>query len=318
MFLFTKHLSKPYYLDQLESASRRIAMTHHKHSEIEHWRTKLLSNYYGEKKILPVLTHLSSKESRILFDLRLPLPDHSYCQIDVLIVTRNFALILEVNHSPLPNLTKDYRFMHVNDRIESRMPDPLSQAELQAHQLTYWLTMAGFQSIPIHYFVVLTSPASFIHPSYGSNSQVIHLDQLLTAFQSLDRLYNSSPLEEFELNRLCDLLVIEHTPYQPFILDRFHLHKTDILQGVICPECSNLPMKRVHGRWYCKSCHHTSRNAHVEALKDYQFLFGERITNQRACAFLKLDSSTAALQILNEVACEKSGLNKTLYYVFNE
>lgn len=192
MFLFTKHLSKPYYLDQLESASRRIAMTHHKHSEIEHWRTKLLSNYYGEKKILPVLTHFILQRIPHFVWPSSPAPDHSYCQIDVLIVTRNFALILEVNHSPLPNLTKDYRFMHVNDRIESRMPD-LSQAELQAHQLTYWLTMAGFQSIPIHYFVVLTSPASFIHPSYGSNSQVIHLDQLLTAFQSLDRLYNSSP-----------------------------------------------------------------------------------------------------------------------------
>ncbi|SFF86716.1 Nuclease-related domain-containing protein [Halobacillus alkaliphilus] len=315
--MFIKHLSKPYYLDQLESASRRIAMTHHKHSEIVHWRTQLSSNYYGEKKILPVLTHLSSKESRIFFDLRLPLPDHSFCQIDVLIVTRNFALILEVNHTPLQSLTKDYRFMHVNERMEARMPDPLSQAELQAHQLTYWLSMNGFQSVPINYFVVLTSPASYSHPSYGSNSHVVHLDQLITAFQTLNNVYTSSPLEESDLNRLCDQLMIEYAPYQPFILDRFRLKKSDILQGVICPECSALPMKRLHGRWYCKACHHTSRNAHVEALKDYQFLFGERITNQRASAFLKLDSSTAALQILNEVACEKFGMNKTRYYVFN-
>ncbi|MGP4077408.1 nuclease-related domain-containing protein [Halobacillus sp. K22] len=316
--MFTKHLSKPYYLEQLESASRRIAMTHHKHSEIEHWRKQLTANHYGEKKILPLLTHLSSKESRILFDLRLPLPDHSYCQIDVLIVTRNFALILEVNHSPLPSLAKDYRFMHVNERMEARMPDPLSQAELQAHQLTYWWARSGFPIIPINYLVVLTSSASYSQPSYESDSQIVHLDQLLSSFQSLDHAYTSSLLKESELNLLCDKLIDENAPYKPCILDRFRLKKTDILQGVICPECDALPMKRVHGRWYCKVCHQTSRNAHVEALKDYQFLFGERITNQRACAFLKLDSSTAALQILNEVAFEKSGVNKTRYYVLNE
>ncbi|WP_353051330.1 Sjogren's syndrome/scleroderma autoantigen 1 family protein [Fictibacillus enclensis] len=63
-------------------------------------------------------------------------------------------------------------------------------------------------------------------------------------------------------------LIKSHTPNSS-VLQNFQIPQKDILTGVHCPVCSSMPMTRLHSRWFCPSCGHSSKNAHLTTLEDY-------------------------------------------------
>ena len=113
------------------------------------------------------------------------------------------------------------------------------------------------------------------------------------------------------------LLLKHHTEADFPILEQYNIMKDEILRGVICPHCGKLPIMKVHGNWYCSYCKSKSKEAHIQALKDYQLLFGSTITNSQLRDFLKITSSTAATRLLQSMNLISTGSNKNRVYTLS-
>lgn len=80
------------------------------------------------------------------------------------------------------------------------------------------------------------------------------------------------------------------------------IHKSSILSGVRCPDCSFIPMNYERNKWKCPDCHHILKDAHLAAIEDYFLLIKTSITNSELREYLHLPtrrSSTYVLALLN-------------------
>jgi hypothetical protein len=50
-------------------------------------------------------------------------------------------------------------------------------------------------------------------------------------------------------------------------------------------------MHKIHGSWYCPVCQTSSKTAHILALSDYYFLYGNTITLSQFSDFLLIPKS---------------------------
>ncbi|WP_212933514.1 nuclease-related domain-containing protein [Robertmurraya siralis] len=153
--MYVKELSKPVKISVLEVLLKRLVDNHPKQSEIERDLTLLLAGYKGEKAVSYYLDFLPEKNYYIFHSLRLPSNGH-YFQMDYLLLTTRFALILECKNF-FGTLFFDQSFHQlirtVNDKEEG-FQDPLSQVKWHQHQLQN-LFHTWRCPLPIEYFVVI-------------------------------------------------------------------------------------------------------------------------------------------------------------------
>ena len=132
--------------------------------------------------------------------------------------------------------------------------------------------------------------------------------------KAFERKHPEQKLSTKEMRKISRLLVKKHTPLNKDVLQQFQLSKTELLKGVQCSNCTYIPMKRTYGKWLCPTCNHSSKDAHIEALKDYSLLFSHTITNQELREFLVLTSESVAKKMLITLNLTYTGRNKARVY----
>jgi ribosomal protein L37AE/L43A len=116
------------------------------------------------------------------------------------------------------------------------------------------------------------------------------------------------------MKKLSKTLLKEHKEEDVDILKQFNIKSEDILTGVQCQKCGHIPMTKSYGFWRCSSCEYTSKDAHIQALDDYNYLFGEEITNQQLRSFLHISSRTSATKFLRKLNYHYTGTTKNRVY----
>jgi hypothetical protein len=117
-----------------------------------------------------------------------------------------------------------------------------------------------------------------------------------------------------ELKKLSRYIVKKHEPFETDILEQFQISKPEILTGVHCSNCFNLPMKRIHGDWYCPSCITYSKHSHILALNDYALLIKSVVTNQDIKSFLQIESISTTKRLLSSMNLPHIGDKKARKY----
>jgi hypothetical protein len=105
-----------------------------------------------------------------------------------------------------------------------------------------------------------------------------------------------------------------NTPPTKYLLQNFGIQKSELLTGIHCPACKKLSLIRKKQQWYCPSCHTFSKDAHIDALKDYFFLWDSKITNKQFREFTHLKSADTAKRLLLSSNLNYLGTNKVRYY----
>lgn len=155
-------------------------------------RAKFNAGFNGEKSLDYHLTDLPQENYYIFHDLRLPRDKTKtlYFQLDSLIITPHYCLIIEVKNL-IGNLYFDHQFNQVirtRNGIEEAFPDPIIQVEFQASCFKEWLSSHKFADIPIFYLVVITNIHSVIKisPSYKkSHNKIVRGKDLIRTVQRL-------------------------------------------------------------------------------------------------------------------------------------
>ncbi len=163
--------------------------------------------------MLYYLNFLPEKECFILHNLRL-FDGKSYFQIDYLLVTPYFALILECkNNSGI--LSFDTSLNQFSRRIkdqEEGFLGPISQVKRLKRQLHQFLQKNKLPTLPIEYLIVISQPSTIIKGDYSIKNQVIHSHSLIEKWDNLTEIYKKAIVDGKKILHVSKLLLKTNVP----------------------------------------------------------------------------------------------------------
>ncbi|CAM3554144.1 nuclease-related domain-containing protein [Aeromicrobium ponti] len=309
----------PIRIQKNHALLKRIPKNHPKRPDIESDQTRRLAGYKGEQAIDFYLSKLPEKEFLIFHDLRLS-NGRYFFQIDTLLISASFALVLEVkNYGGTLFFDPDFnQLIQTNNKGETKgYPNPIEQASQQSAELKKWFQKPNF-AIPVEFLIIISKPSTILKtaPGYSKMLQKVqHAQFLLRSIEKIKVSYKNEAMTPKDLKKITRMIIKEHIPETVDILKYYGIPPDDIQTGVICKVCSSYPMKRHFGIWYCTKCQSKDKDAHVHALKDL-FLLNKNspLTNQEICRFLHLPSGDIAKKLLTSMQLPYSGSKKGRVY----
>ena len=313
--LIIKERKKTLFLQKQEALLRRLSPSHPHYPRIERDYQKNIAGYKGEKSIDYFLSYLR-EEYLIFHNVRLQDRKH-YFQIDTLIVAPSFICILEVKNiagSIFINEDTD-QMIRTLDGKEEGFLSPLVQVRRQQDHFKSWLFERKYPNLPCVGFVVLSSPSTIIK---SSNPQIIQAASIPNKILSLEKKYKEIKLRKHSMMKLSARILESHTEHDVDILEQYEILMRNLLTGVECPSCKNIPMNRKVGIWSCQKCGGKSKESHIKALTDYKLLISESISNQEVRFFLHIHSCSSARRIIQKLDYPYVGHTKARSYLIKD
>jgi hypothetical protein len=319
--LFLNERTGPIKINQLIALLRRILKYHPKWPLIEQELYRKKAGLWGEREVDKKLKRINQDKYLIIRDLRLPNGDGTFFQIDTLVLSTCFILIIEAK-----NITGSLYFDLVNhqfyricdDGKKESFSDPVSQARLHLQQLRQWLLKHKFPTIFIDYLVAMTNPNSVFHiiqNGHPAAKKICANAGLTWEIDNLEEQFKKELITDKELRKIAKALLKAHTPLQPSeILQQYGISISELLTGVHCPDCEFLPLAYQRGKWYCPKCKKSFIDAHLGAVNDHFLLIGPTITNVEFRKWIHLDNPDMATKKLRELKLPFSGATKDRVY----
>ncbi|MDQ0298203.1 hypothetical protein J2S78_000611 [Salibacterium salarium] len=311
--MIKKQRNKPLKLRQLESLYKRLHASHPKQQQIEKALSNYAAGYRGEQSIDYHLTFLNPAHM-IFHDLRLR-NSLGYFQIDTLILTSSFFLIIEVKNIAGTLSFDPHRYQmvrKVNGTVEG-FSDPRLQVKRHHLQFEKWLEQQQIPIPPIYKVVVISFPTTIIEAPSSSLEKVIHAAQLPYDILELEMQHPNLTISPKSMEQIASRLKRHHRPLDTNMVQHFEIDPGAIKSGVQCEACDEIPMKYSTG-WKCAVCGHRSKNTHIKALIDCALLFQTTITNEQSCHFLGLPSRKTGTRILRSLQLKHNHKHKGRTY----
>lgn len=318
--MIIKNCKRPLKIDMLEALMRRLPPGHAKHPAIIEDIKKIKAGYNGENRVFQSLKSLPEKEYLLFHDLRLigsPFP----FQMDILILTSSFLLILEVK-----NMAGEIFFDNAFNQLIRTNPDgkteafddPILQVSRQRQHLLDWLKTKRTNNLPVETLVVSANSSTIIRAGNTDINRIVtRKDRILLKIEELKNKYNEAVLSTRAMKRLSNLLLDSHIPYIPKPLENYRIPITALQTGVFCDKCHAFSMERKSRKWICRTCLDISLDAHISALYDYLYLVKPTITNREFRNFLQLQSPSSAKKLLLSLKLNHSGHTRGRVYLLN-
>ncbi|WP_338752098.1 nuclease-related domain-containing protein [Bacillus sp. FJAT-52991] len=277
------------------------------------------AGYRGEQTVDYFLREVKQNDMLILHDIRLPAGEYSFFQMDTLLLTHNFFLIMEVkNYSGKLLFKGDTRqLIRTLEGKEEVFADPILQMRRQKRHFIDWLAQHNVHSIPVVTALVMSNPLARIDispPNKSYINQIIHASEIPDKIDTLMKTYSIPILKYHQFQSLSKQMIQQNDPYDLNIMSHFQISEKDILKGIRCPACKRIPMARVKRNWQCLTCHHVSKNAHFEALQEYAQLFGHKVTTRQLAAFFQTESLKFVYKFLKSLQLKEGGHTKNRCY----
>jgi Nuclease-related domain len=312
-------LKPPVIIKKLEVLLKRSSPTSHKRPQILESYRRFKAGFTGEQSLQYFYRYLPKDGLLFLPGLRI-MHDEYYFQMDQLIVSPTFLLILEIKnlagHLYLDDKVK--QMIRTLDGKRECFEDPIEQVKRQSYHLNQILKQCKFPAIPIERLVVITNPSTIVEfsPSYKEAfARVIKSAQLHHKFTAFQQKYQTSILTSKEMKKISKQLFKLHDAHDPDVCDLFQMDKRELLKGVLCPKCDQPFIMYYKGaNWRCPNCPHKSKTAHIEALKDYALLISPTITNRECKYFLHLPSTSITTHLLKALILPYTGSTKSRSY----
>jgi hypothetical protein len=319
MILIVKERGIPIKIQQLDALLRRIKLDHPSRTKIEDVRVKHMTGFRGEESIDYYLDYLSFDEHFILHDLRLYGKNGHYFQIDTLILTGKFIMILEIKNI-FGTLFFDQDFHQLlrftNDKEEA-FPDPILQINEQEAQLKYWLMKNKLPTLPIASFVVISKYQTLLKTSpqhKGIFQKIIRPPVISSKINTLNQVHVNEEISKEALEKISNLLLAQYVPGIQNVIKQFQITESEIIKGIFCPECFSDLIKKERG-WSCPQCRKSYRSVPIENLLDYFFLVRQTITNRQARDFFQINSRIIVTKFLKSLNLTSTGSYKDCEYI---
>ncbi|MFB4160901.1 nuclease-related domain-containing protein [Geomicrobium sp. JSM 1781026] len=218
MITYVKPIKPPEQLLMLRSLVRRLPT---KNPVIQNVRQKLShveAGYTGEKLLGKTFHHLFSDSNRYLIFHNIRLKSGSYFQIDFIVLTAFYALILENKHI---NGSVHFGTLHqfsrkIGPKIDI-FENPLDQCLRQEKLFSNFLETQNFPfTYPVICRVILSSHNTKITASAECREavfqRVLRLEGLLSEIHALNGRFTEPILTSNQITRLSKTILHQHTP----------------------------------------------------------------------------------------------------------
>ncbi|MCG1022777.1 nuclease-related domain-containing protein [Sutcliffiella horikoshii] len=310
----------------LQALIRRLRPNHPSLPIIKKDLGMAMAGYRGEESIDYYLGILPEMEHDIIVfhDLRLPY-NNKYFQLDTLLISPTFYLILEVKNM-IGILQFDPAFQQLiqiinEDGNEKRIPhrDPIQQVNIQLSQFKSWLKIAKLPYLPCECLVIMANANSELralsHPNIVQKfvTRNTAISDRIVAYITE---YGIGEWDTKEFKKIKNKILKNNEPSLfTDLLNKYAIKRSDILNGVFCKSCDTLSMKRRRGCWVCVECNFKCSEAHLEALKDYKLLICSTITNKSLREFLGIKCESTALRLLTSANLAYFGSTRNRRYI---
>ncbi|MCD8503269.1 MAG: NERD domain-containing protein [Bacillaceae bacterium] len=317
--MITKNRSYPIKAHKLEALLRRLPKNHRKREEIEVELAKILAGYHGEESLDYYISLIDNNSMYILHDLRLPDENGYYFQIDTLILTPSFFLIIESKNLS-GELFFDFQHHQLIRKSQEKVDvfnDPIVQTDLQMLQLKKWLVKNKFPTPPIETIVVITHPSALIRTSStatNSKHNIIRSQYLPIRIEQLKDTFHEISITEKQIQKLTKLFIKNNSPKIHDILQLFNIRIDELLTGVQCSQCDELSMEKEKLFWKCPQCQYVTKDAHIQALIDYFLLVQPTIRNRDLRYYLNINSRFVTNRLIAPLNLPSSGPTKNREY----
>lgn len=271
----------------------RILIGHPKQPEIEKDLAKRKAGFRGELALRNFVKQLPLEKYVIFHDLQLEYNGFHF-QIDTLLISRNGILIIEAKNIA-GTLIFDNQFNQLirvkPDGTEEIFEDPRVQAERLRILLGRLLAKYGMNFLPIDQLVFFSSTKTFLKSNSNDPNafkKVCKSRDIFKKIETFENTYNQPRVDEETIYKIANFLLSHHTPQKINILKEYGLTRNDIRSGVRCPDCLHIPMVYERRSWICPICLYTSKDAFIDAIRDYFLLINSSITNAECRSFLHL------------------------------
>lgn len=301
---------------QCMAVLKRLPKNHPVRPIVEKDVRTYLKGYYGEKEVDYYLSLLPEDPYYIFHGLRIK--DKKYFQMDLLILTQNFALIVEVkNISGIIRFKKGSNSVSkVYENKEEGISNPIEQVKRHHMQFHNWLSKNQIKGYPIEHLVTFSKTSTLLETS-PDNTQifkyVIYAESLINKIKELELKYPKPVLSKKKLINLTDSLLQAHQPLMLDILQTYKLSFSDLYPGVQCPKCNQFHMEYYSANWHCHNCPYTSKTAHLPAVEDF-LLINRTITRKQFAEFFNISNSRIAGNMLRALHLPSTGTKRTTQY----
>lgn len=319
--MILKDVTVTTYHERLIVGERRISDKCETKQQLISELNKKNAGLKGEKSLNYYLSFLPKNNHIIVHNLRLQNDAGYFYQIDTLVFLKRYFVMIDAKHHT-GKIIYDANFKQlIQEKNNSNevMTEPLQQIERQLMQLQTQFNKQLKNSPKVFPYVVFTNPSVqlAITPEKATKpSNLIRLESLPSILKKLEMQIQHDLFTINELKQLAKYLIKKNVPYDAEVLSKFNVSRDHIITGVHCPKCLNMKMKRIPYKavWLCAICHYTSKDAHINALRDYYLLLGPKITNKVARWFLEIESETIVKKILKATCKQKVGKGSATVY----
>ena len=295
-----------------EALERRLPKNHSFWPDVQKILRKEGGGYAGELRVDRELSESQFFGDYVLLKNLLVGNEVSYCQIDSLILYSKFVLIIEVKNIPgilrYDKETHQLTRQRDNGPIEG-MGNPEDQLQ-RSKRFVKRLMVQQNMTMPIHGMIVFSNPSSILDKPFP-NCLAIHVSGLYQALENLHQLYADQTTPHFDTRKVHQFFVLNEPTLSP--KNQSHIPAkvfSDLLKGVLCPNCVMTKLNYRSKFWRCAVCKYKSEESHITALQEYRILFGEKITTQEWMNFTDMKSVATTKRMLSKSNLEKIGGNK--------
>lgn len=313
--MILKQRSEPPEIRQLQNLLQRVPNVH---PLFPHWTEKLrrmTAGFHGEQRVDALWQEIPFEcPHYFLHDLFIQKISSSH-QIDTLLVTSRFVLLLEIK-TIAGQLDFDPQLRQFSRTNRDGSIDGMRNPDDQLRRHEKWVQQflaAQKVSLPVIGAIVFTYPSSIVN-TRPKNRIIIQASGLPYLVDQLLAKYPSDLLTTRKARQLAGKLLGMHSERE---LRKIEV-SGELRKGVLCISSCNGTMRYFRRKWICEKCDRTDRFAHLETLIQYKLLVSPTITNREFREFTGLDSATTASKLLKIANMPFEGSYKDRVYQIPE
>ncbi|MET3575422.1 nuclease-related domain-containing protein [Bhargavaea ullalensis] len=243
----------------------------------------------------------------VLRNARITIRNGYQIEVDTLILSPSFMLILEIKNVPGSLFFKESEGKTTRVRNNGEIDEFdcfIHQLDRQTEGLQQFLQERHI-SLPVHGVVVLSNQNTVIKQR-PDTYRVIYRKQLARYVRALPPA--NSPLHQETVDWLAS--AIRHSAPHPAgeaFCDKLGIDAALLRKGVLCLACNQAIGRFPRIGWYCKSCDLPGKEAVRQAVDDRLTLIKPTINNPEARDFLGMKHSSDVSRILNDLDLIRTG-----------
>ncbi|MEI4770377.1 nuclease-related domain-containing protein [Psychrobacillus sp. FJAT-51614] len=274
----------------------RLHASHPKRKEISEQSNKIEAGFAGEQLVDRSILEIEFPKDLCIFpDLQLKIHEHLFIQLDTLIITRKYFLIIEVK-----NMVGTITFQKHQEQV-IRSLDGVSTAFecpiIQTNRHIYSLERLGIP-LPIFKGIVYSSNRVILE-NVPPDEPIFFRKNLPMFIQSLNK--KEDLVNTIQFKKIINNIQSRQVVFQRKALcDQWKINPSTLIKGLFCKNCSTVLSKLTNKTWKCTQCEAVDLNPIKHNIDDYFLLIKDSISTAECKDFFGLSSSHEAYYMLKK------------------